>query len=1021
MSDEFDMLSNLLTAARATLQAEEDEETSAAHAIGAFRVTAGGGQSPEYLDDKYVDDGGGMRTPAARGTPRSGGGGQRSGLNATAAPFLTRQQTPPHAAQSVMFSSPGDNFSAHLATWPPPNHNSSHLQAAPMTSGASGPGGRSTYSHAFHPSMPPFHNHPQPGAPAAATSTAATSSHTFSAAQDAIPLEWVQQFAQQHPHLIAVLNLEPRTSKKQLWDIFYPMGAVEAAVMGSNNPSSSPGATGISGTTSKRGVGVVMFSSADMAKIAAEKMNDFVPHGQSFPLVVSYVAPITLRGRGGVALPQQAQQPRDRYSRPLPATGTGGGHSSQSPSLPSSVNTSAESGNSTYSGQGSSSSSSAAAVAPSLQDLPEVTPETSNASLLAIFVSLLGRIGIGSDDLATIFLRILCRPQSTKTLVEDVVRAVRDHIEQLGPTSAAFVAPLSRALQYVSAFMEPELTRGFDASLPAPPASLVIAAAGARSQHAQQMFSSFKLFISQLMLQILFNATAEKTCRSFAAVMIGYLFDLEFLAGGTPFSMAEKLLTTNRAAIAAAHDYYAVSPQDHASDEDTDAAQQHASSYALVDALVSMISNWSSRHSQRTPDASEESVRALLRAYTLTRERGGAASNDASRTSMPSRTASTPREHDASGQPHRRTPPPTPTSSHSAIGYSPSKVRPGTTSPSSEIGAGDTSFESVGSGTGGGYSATAPGIWQAPQRLVAPPPAPLQLHVSQPSVASSGAAFTFETTLQKDLLACTVYLTKLPGGLTDAKIRRLITYFGEFNKVRMYKEKTPPALRGGAGASSQQNRGCFGFVEYAQPSSAKAVIDYFRNASMTSNTAFHFLIGGDLTTAFTIDEIGPLSLTRASYAKSAIHDQHPKDAIFEPIAGDVNNSTGSNAQPPNIKVQVCMFGLVGDGAGGQHAALLQHQMQQQHLQQQPPLASFAAGTQPHGFSTLPARAQGSSTLLGTPQRGGRALETAHHQDPVVSGQHYNPNTSAATTSSTNSNDQLGAFKLGLFDASDTTW
>jgi RNA recognition motif-containing protein len=312
------------------------------------------------------------------------------------------------------------------------------------------------------------------------------------------------------------------------------------------------------------------------------------------------------------------------------------------------------------------------------------------------------------------------------------------------------------------------------------------------------------------------------------------------------------------------------------------------------------------------------------------------------------------------------------------------------------------SLDSNASGGGnphGCFSANTPGLWQQSQRLGG---ASMPQRLPQSAPQTQSTPLTFETTLQKDLLACTVYLTKLPGGLTDAKIRRLISHFGEFNKVRMYKEKTPPALRGGPGQPppSQHNRGCFGFVEYAQPSSAKAVIDYFRNASMTSNTPFHFLIGGDLTTAFTLDEITPLTFTRASYAKSAIHDQHPKDAIFEPISA---GAAAGGAQP-NVKVQGCMFGLVSD--------VLQHTP--------PSSSSSTSNVVFHDLAHFPQQQTEQSSqnsVTGTPHRGRQQHVDAFYGAPEAPSNQSATNTSTTSTSA----DPLGAFKLGLFGTHDTTW
>lgn len=92
-------------------------------------------------------------------------------------------------------------------------------------------------------------------------------------------------------------------------------------------------------------------------------------------------------------------------------------------------------------------------------------------------------------------------------------------------------------------------------------------------------------------------------------------------------------------------------------------------------------------------------------------------------------------------------------------------------------------------------------------------------------------------------------------------------------------------------------------MEYAAAPSAKAMIDYFRNAHMTCAHPFDFLVmDGDASTQFTEDEIRQLALTRASYAKSSIHDHHPKDAVLEPVSP-------ASGEGCTFKPQPCTFGL----------------------------------------------------------------------------------------------------------------
>lgn len=828
-TDDFSELSKLLSAA---CQEQQTQPESMTHfPLGGFKVTGSDelpsssmGASSRGISDAWS---------GARQASSSG-----STLSASAAPFQVRAHTTLPSSDSGLFSLPLQS-AFMTGTWPPIS--ASAALHAPQS-----------HQAAQIPLVAP------------------------------IPEEWVKQHSAAN-HIVTVQNLDPRTTKKLLFDVFFPMGACDAAVLGST--------VGVN-AAQRRGVGIVMFSSADMAKIAAEKLNDFVPHGQSFPLIVAYVpksGPASTSDETMLAL----QATVDRTKSPPPL---------EKPA-PSSLNAAAP----------------LAATAPTIAAAVEryggivdylVNVERSaitNMAQLELLLLCIERPIVSQDELAAVFLCMLLSPQSSRTLVEDAVAAVRDRIVAMGFHSPIFTPPLVGALQRIVEQME--------ISTSARPSTSPMIARHNTLTQAAEMFTFFKRSLCQVMLHLLLNKDAEKGCRTVAAITIGYLFELQFLAGD-PYSMARKLMEANDSAMAAARQYLMRADPHTQQDE-----AAHAPSINLVEALLAMTSSWQQRHPQSKCDPNEAEFQRHVRRFYGGDDAQAECGNSDSNKGSPESQA----DSNNDGPSKRRTPPPTPSSRptpSSTIVSRVSPVKPSTPSrqpppsPTSDSGITplDSSLDSnVSVNT---FSTTMPGLWQPAQRIA--PPSSRQPTLSLTNVAAhpfglqhvaaaSSHLVTYETTLQKDLLACTVYLTKLPAGLTDAKVRRLISYFGEVNKVRMYKEKTPPSIRSGGTAQhvahNNQNRGCFGFVEYAQPSSAKAMIDYFRNASMTLANPFHFLIGGDHISAFSAEDIKLLALTRASYAKSAIHDQHPKDAVFEPTAA--HSAEGA----PNVKVQPCMFGF----------------------------------------------------------------------------------------------------------------
>jgi hypothetical protein len=273
--------------------------------------------------------------------------------------------------------------------------------------------------------------------------------------------------------------------------------------------------------------------------------------------------------------------------------------------------------------------------------------------------------------------------------------------------------------------------------------------------------------------------------------------------------------------------------------------------------------------------------------------------------------------------------------------------------------------------------------------------------VSEASLLATdvSAAEVTMMTLQKDLLACTVYLTKLPA-LAEPKIRRLLFAFGEVHKVRMYREKGLPALAA-APQLQQPQRGAFGFAEFAQPSAAKAMIDYFRNCG-SSACPFYFLRQPTPVSAeaFTDDELQQLLSARASYARSAIHDQDPRDAVFDtpnPSSIFVSAATVSDAadgSPPEclkVKSRRCTYGVPQASAPIATSSV-----------QQPP----AAAQQPIVIPTT-TPASSSSSWPHTQQQQQHLLNQGNL--------HHTLSSSAAPSAAASLNSSAGGFFRGYSD------
>lgn len=94
--------------------------------------------------------------------------------------------------------------------------------------------------------------------------------------EEEIRKHYTAQCIEKNEHMVAVFNLDPKTTEKDLSDIFYPCGGNGAAIIASN---------------ASRKCGVVFFPTKRFSTIAIKKFNNFAPHQQSQFIVVRYCGP----------------------------------------------------------------------------------------------------------------------------------------------------------------------------------------------------------------------------------------------------------------------------------------------------------------------------------------------------------------------------------------------------------------------------------------------------------------------------------------------------------------------------------------------------------------------------------------------------------------------------------------------------------------------------------------------------------------------------------------------------------
>ncbi|KAG5487116.1 hypothetical protein LSCM1_07788 [Leishmania martiniquensis] len=739
-------------------------------------------------------------------------------------------------------------------------------------------------------------------ASAGTAATALDGGVNTAAVYDSIDDHFLQKYAGENVHLVGVHNLAYGTTPKSIFKMFYPMGALNSELL--------PRPVSVDGKL--RCSGVAVFGSKGMAMEAAEKMNNFVPHGQRRPVVARFLARATspaVDGNGSsTAMATTASTPRGSTLSPSPTFGI----------------------------------SSAAALLESVEK--QLRSKLLNESQLAA-------------DMAAL---VLCA-ESGEAEAKRLASVLRDVLLSMGDHSTIVASPLCGALRTLHS------TLGIPVrAFPAAPAD---ASPGARKGVL------FLQQIGRALMMLVADTEAARQTRMVAAVQCAYLYRHTYLPK-TPLCFATTLFRNCAKELREAKEFLCRAPDVPSSLAEEQQHRPWITLMDALHEMVSVWRSLDPRtyaqdavrgeyecfmcefRGVNTSSSSllSSSLNAAAASVEVAAARGGerhsgacTPRNDALEVPMEAPNhANSAKGHgsnsvNASAKRSQLVTPsarPTPrrvvSKSYSTTGDW--KVKQSTplmgpncavppqvmlASPVSDYtqGASELSAESNSAGTVLGSALRSRGLtpqhpsmrfnWgsrflsAAPQLSMPPMPAmsaaamlpatPTHSASSPSSVtttaAAPGGAATSAERSDATMTELTVYITKLPSCLSAGQVRRLLLHFGEFRKVRLCHDDKETTRGGSAEALAAHHlrfdQLCFGFVEFAEGRSAKAMVEFFRNEVHTPS-AFAFLRTNDVH-GYDDTEIHQLRNTRTSQARNPIHDQQPLDAT---------------------RTQPCLFGIV---------------------------------------------------------------------------------------------------------------
>lgn len=854
---------------------------------------------------------------------------------------------------------------------------------------------------------------PSPGTVSAATTIASDAAAPF----DQVDEYFLRQYPDPQVYLVGVHNLAPHTDKETLYKVFYPLGALEAHV----HPSS------FNCGGKLRRSGVALFNSKGMAEEAAMKINDFVPHGQTRPLIARFLS-------------RKATTPKD-------TTGAANGGRAATLSKPL---TTVDERKTLSPVPPPPAASTPRASTPRKRDGERDSP----AGLLAQLREELQRGGnADANALADVMTRLVRHPESTEVAAVQMSEVLSQTLVNMKHHSVTLATPLSGALLtlHENLGIRRRVYGGREG----------VAADSDPRDAAASKSVMFVRRVARAMMVLVTNNTAPREPRHVAAMLCGYFFQFTYLPE-SPYVFAVKLLQDHADKIKEAKRFLA---REAGVPTTPEQERENRPWIALVESLEEMTSLWRRHNRARAkkdeqrkeydalvadfyggnnPHGTQNARSARSSAATTPQNdslepptstfspspmsasagdgAGGQGLSSVKRTALVTPSARpTPRRvitrvspgSGGSGGKAKQPQPPSvngtgttpsatpgastdtttaaPLSQMSAslgpLGWAPHVVL----SPGSEDTQGvsaDVSIESartipttrgtaaaaVAMALGGGGCGTPVEPTSVDRGSVVQPPTPVALHrfstrvnswtptpvdglsvagalsmppsfttactVSGVAVSAvSGLPLTTLTGLpvqehRSDSSECTVYITKLPSCFTAGQVRRLLMYFGEFNKVRLCRDDKENAIQipPSASGTATYTKVCFGFVEFTESTAARAMVEYFRNAIHTANS-FDFLRTTTSTAAgagtgasggvkeeaevaalqtgsacFREEDIHLLASTRTSQARNPIHDQQPLDAVLRPAtAADGEALVAAGAF---VRVKPCDFGLL---------------------------------------------------------------------------------------------------------------
>lgn len=745
------------------------------------------------------------------------------------------------------------------------------------------------------------------------------------------------------PHMVLVQALDSRTTSRTLQDTFFPLGGVRAFAFHSDDEVAAVMAVASAVVSDaqrrphqaceslpppyppysarRRAAGVVFFEKEDVARFAAIKMHDFVPHGQSNPLHACYTPSdefahhYAARRATAHNMPPPsppAQAPSTRVA-PAPMTsfssqhhGAYHHHAHSGSSLgevpsPSSHNSSASSIDPHGSQQQSGGALSRRTVAAlhtlfgglKGRSLSAMSPQTSLR-----FAAMLADLDLGGSRSSA----------SAADRVAPVAVFCVDGARDFTDMDAADMASL--LLEALSS-QRRAIQRCFDAVVRI--AAQRIDAGGAT---AEVLKARLQAPICRGVLGGLLNGADRPPHRLACAYSAASLFDVGFIAG-SPFGLCVKLYKGR-----------------------VEHAAPSQEREGLAECLARLAGAWRAIQSQRARGVHPVAAHGVDIAACA----GTYCTDDARNTTDPAE-----REFATLISVYR--------AEQRASGQAVDSIwRSESDSGSDETPTHDTSRTS-------NHSAAAPMVRHSDPTTVVP---------------------FVPSTLQADILACTVYVTRIPKALSEARLRQLFSQHGDLNKVRIYDGSGAGRNERPAGRADRDDVS-FGFVEFATPNAAAALIAGLDRAlvqcvgphrGMSSPTSgnWHVTPHGAVSDVPDHANVIVSSTIRCSPARSAIHDHDPRDAIYDRAEG---------------RVRECLFGLL---AKPQAPAASGPPASRRTVPAGSPAAAFG-GKASFGSASLNAAASAWSPGA----TGGPAFAAAER--PAPASQDVGANTSGASSSS----------------------